>query len=649
MHKILDAYKTFEVRQAQLFAQMQSGKSGIFLGLAVRMLHESLVDRVYIICGSNEVELYDQMKDNWRDIKHLFATGPHANLATYHKMNTAVHIYKSSDLKRIPRDVSRSLIIWDESHFAQDVKNKPAEFLREAGFLVTGTEKSHETWVSKDSYFLSVSATPFAELAAAKGKTTQATHKATIVHKPADCYIGVTQLKAQLRKSFLIKSNVEGFKALLGTVAPKKYVLVRSRNIEVVQACCRELGIRCLEYTQGTKSNLAGGMNALKQEPAVTTVVCLKGMCKMGKVVPKRYIGMTFEETQTSNTDTVLQSFVGRMCGHNSPTDPYPDTLPLIYVPEKLMKGQANYTEIDRYIRMGDLEDILPVRAAHVAAPPKTQAMRTGLFSTVPIVVPLVDEDPEEYGAASALSDRFGALGNDQAWMVRNNADKEDILAAIRSHLTAHPLSDKRQQDDMLAKLTVGSLSCHNMHCYDYAEDLATGLEACAAANKRFDDKWTSADNFIKVYRKPGAHLDALYIAARTELAEYETVLEQKNALPTAEESSVFTQDELELVPTTALAPAPISHDVVLINSMLELQAFTNSLMTRAGIHTAYLHKSLKGNELVKTMLKRVKTEGAIRKGSKMFPRKANRDEYMVERITIEVKITVEITVRVSR
>jgi hypothetical protein len=82
---------------------------------------------------------------------------------------------------------------------------------------------------------------------------------------------------------------------------------------------------------------------------------------------------------------------------------------------------------------------------------------------------------------------------------------------------------------------------------------------------------------------------------------------------------------------------------------MLELQAFTNSLMTRAGIHTAFLHKSLKNNELVKTLLQRVKTEGAIRKGSKMFPRKANRDEYMLERITIEVKITVEITVRISR
>lgn len=635
MNKILAVYRG-GLRQTHLLAQMQSGKSGIFLGLALAMLEAGLVDRVFILCGSNEVELYDQMKDNWRLLLDRYAEN--VTGAVLRRVEHAVKIFKSTGangIDNMPRDFARTLVIWDEAHYAQDIGNKPAQYLQTAGVLVSGTEKSHSTWVDKDSYFLSVSATPFAAISCCKHKEfrDRITHTELVWHDPAPTYTGVGALKAHFRPSFTIKQNMAAFRDMLSTVKPRHYAMVRSRNLPLVAACCAELGIRFMEYTASTKHNLQKGLNCLRDQPDVTTVIGLKGMCRMGKVVPKRFIGLVFEEAQNTKTDTLLQSFVGRMCGHNSTEDPYPAEMPAIYVPAKFAKDES-FNEVDRFLAlMVDKKETIPKKAAHVAVEGTTQAERTGRYSIVPFFVPFRDEDEEDFGDAALAAEHV--LQEGQRWHP-TPADRTWYAEKIQAYLAANPLADACQMEHLLGRANVENIEFHNFECYNHVTDEDTGIEACERAGTAFEDQWKNNGRCIYVYRKPGTS-DGVWVTAFTTVAEEATVMEQKNAMPKAELTTVYARDEI--VPKTQVIKAE-NHPVSVVTSLEELCQFSAALM-KAGIHTAYIHNSLRALAAVKALTQRSKTEGASR-GGRYLPKAYNKEEFGL-RITLKVTVTITV------
>ena len=58
---------------AILLAQMQSGKSGTYLRLALECIHRGIFKKAYIICGSRDTTLREQTKENLLEAIDSFA------------------------------------------------------------------------------------------------------------------------------------------------------------------------------------------------------------------------------------------------------------------------------------------------------------------------------------------------------------------------------------------------------------------------------------------------------------------------------------------------------------------------------------------------------------------------------------------------
>jgi hypothetical protein len=115
-----------------------------------------------------------------------------------------------------------------------------------------------------------------------------------------------------------------------------------------------------------------------------STVVFVKGLCRMGTVVPKKHVSFVMElSSEESNTDTILQGLLGRMCGYISsssmPTQPAD-----IYIP-KLITTSG---EIERYIQFTETMESssIPHSAMNVKKPSKN--VSTSNTFIVPIHIP---------------------------------------------------------------------------------------------------------------------------------------------------------------------------------------------------------------------------------------------------------------------
>ena len=146
---------------ATFIAEMQSGKTGTYLELVAQMLLKKKVEKVYIICGCNEKELCDQLKqakadciedvnmndliavDNDDSLNEVDKSRKIKELLNQNKLKTQVsnqvEVIWSRDLKSGKRDLTEAerhqtkLIIWDESHYAEKHTNLPALWWKRNG------------------------------------------------------------------------------------------------------------------------------------------------------------------------------------------------------------------------------------------------------------------------------------------------------------------------------------------------------------------------------------------------------------------------------------------------------------------------------------------------------------------------------------
>lgn len=616
--KILGAFAA-KRRQVLLYAQMQSGKSGIFLLVACRMLTERIVKRVVIICGSNETELHNQMKSNWaKAVRQFVALSELSGDDAEDKisvLSSRVQIVKSTgtDGLAAARIIdSDTLLIWDESHFAQKIDNLPFKYLQDSGLSVSGTAVSDAKWESKNCYFLSVSATPFAEFSDThNAEYVSAVTRMVVYHEPdTEHYRGVKFYKnnGAIRSSFSLKTGGLRFRAILRRfTGSRQYALVRSRNLTELKALCAAEGVRYQEYTS-THADL-DGIDELAHAPVAFTVIGFKGKCRMGKEVPKNNIAFVFEEAKTSKTDCILQSFLGRMCGHG----PWGAALPEIYVPESFTQPHPKYeySELERYVRFTDGEIIAPAKADSIGKMPEKSGKLTLEVKRIPLA-----EDPENYEEIDAAMDAH-----------RTERRGHFIASALR-HIVREPYNDPIQQAEVLTLLTTpSSTEVHDMTAasYDYVRDPSNGVVATFDKGARWDDHWNAGKHF-KFYFSGSE----LFLVGYTENASEDVKKECHNAIVATTKREVWNPR------TDSLAAQFLN----IVHNEAELTVLQEKL-TAAGEHTLFVHKSLQRAPLIQLILKNAKKG----KGGKNWPRsqKAARTDFIriVLLITVEIKVTI--------
>lgn len=453
-NQIISTFNDDECHWAVLLAFPQSGKTQTFYYVACHMLcNRPDMDRVVVVCGNAENELSDQLRASKTEFIRLYVQTEHATLSpeitesVIRTLEARIQVWCGADLKRNsthPTSARNTLFIWEEAHYAQNKTNRPHKFFKNLCITADGEISNLEG--ERNNYVLTVSATPFSELS---NIWHHGQKKRVVRLEPAQGYKGP--------RHFLAAGAIVQFDPLLSceevvaqaiAEAPiaeaPKYAIVRVRDYkgkDNMAACIRvavEHGWAYRVYDSETKYHQANSMQSMDElavVPERNTLILIRGMCRMGKRVPKEHISFVMETSKDSDTDTVLQALLGRMFG-------YHDNMNIrVYI-----SSNIHLAEIVNYVCMMENPDDVPLqtmphRGKNLVAP------RIGnWYNNIPIIVRAaeeaedVEDDPnaEEYQndlTIQAIQAAFesGAIEN------HNCAEQTAEIREQIMHLSAEP------------------------------------------------------------------------------------------------------------------------------------------------------------------------------------------------------------------
>jgi hypothetical protein len=324
-----------------LWAQCQSGKTGTFHNVARRMLAFGLVDRVYLICGMSDTVLKEQAENDARRLSPVAMASGRFQI-----------IFLQDIVHRRPEiNTKRALIILDESHAAQDAKMSIHTFAARHGFDFCGT---NQRMIEDKTFILSVSATPYSEICnILHGRTP---NKFIVELAPGAGYKGIADYLygGKIKDTWKIEEDWATFRALLLSCRGRLWNLVRIYDVgtySFVKQKCEECGIQVFEYNGEHKDVIIDAVEgdprpSLDMPPPGLNIVMIKGCLRAGKVVPKKFINMCWEDSEDPRTDTVVQSLLGRMCGYE-----FGKQLPRIFLPKNITeesKGVVSMSQLKR-------------------------------------------------------------------------------------------------------------------------------------------------------------------------------------------------------------------------------------------------------------------------------------------------------------
>ena len=366
------------IRWALLLAQMQSGKTFTYAFVAAEMLRLKIVDKVVVFCGNAETALRDQTRNCYdTDFKKLYRS--------YLRMNgidetvidelVAPDVIFGTALKKRPAQYTRTLFIWDESHFAQNKEMMVDRYLERIGIIPNG---DYRPLKEKDIYVLSVSATPFSEVSDTFHETQG---KLIVRFLPNEHYIGVRMMTTAgmivpyknvstcLREQIVRTCEVfSGTKYGIVRIpcdkkdhgkADKNVNNIKQKIIEIAQS----LGWNILHYYTTDEDAELESLDVLETAPEKNTLILVKNLCRMGQQLKKEHISFVMETSASSSSDVVLQGLLGRMCGYDS------NLQIRICLNEKCYDGGS---ELTRYIQMFEGEmienipELMPTRAKNL-------------------------------------------------------------------------------------------------------------------------------------------------------------------------------------------------------------------------------------------------------------------------------------------
>ena len=112
-----------------LLAQMQSGKTGTYLYIACEMMRQNRCKHVIIMTGCREKLLKRQCECDLEKFRKAYCrdhaeklTGPEA--CDLQERLNQIKVVWGTDLRKTPLN-EHTLVIWEESHFAQSQDNEP--------------------------------------------------------------------------------------------------------------------------------------------------------------------------------------------------------------------------------------------------------------------------------------------------------------------------------------------------------------------------------------------------------------------------------------------------------------------------------------------------------------------------------------------
>jgi hypothetical protein len=380
-------------------APLQSGKTGTYQYLIRILLQMDMIDQAYITCGSNEIQLRDQVI---QDVKEWHGEGA---------LNQTVHVVFRQDFKKVNMVTRRVLIVNDESHLDCQKDQQLHKFLHRHGLSMAGTT---DMMRQNQVYMVSVSATPFAEESVMVHGHSHP--KAMVCLDVPANYYGPMEYHRDglLRETFSVLTN-DGATTFRDEVqrawGRNKYVILRIREsavasrqakrqtlpqeaqnngqlppthaegvLELIKSLVsRTPGARILRFTsQYTKERQQVAINrveanahftrygrripSLEVAPRVPTVILLDSRIRCGKRIHKAHIGMVWDSATKSKTDVILQGLLGRMCGYlGEEVEQVPlavEDRPVIYTNRALFQSEEDAT-----VPLSDLQRFEAVQA----------------------------------------------------------------------------------------------------------------------------------------------------------------------------------------------------------------------------------------------------------------------------------------------
>lgn len=334
-----------------LLAQMQSGKTGTYLYASLMMLYKGLVDNIIIVCGVSDINLRKQCNDDTRCAILSFCFGMISGtecLRFIEECESKIKVLFSQDIKSGEYIPDRTLIVWEESHYAQSKNNKPFKWFGENN-IEKAFSGDFENIMSRDIKILSVSATPLSEIIDNE-RTLQSKigEKSVVFLKPASSYRGLGSFIEEecVRTSFELTEKNKGklLEFMFIFQNTPKYLIFRTTKSIVLENIARELNYEVVEFNMDSEFDLND--KYLSKSPEKTTVIIVKGKCRLGCVIHKKNIGMVFESSKDSKADATFQGLWGRICGTSSPSDNFAETkTPLVFVTKDNIVRAKKYSD----------------------------------------------------------------------------------------------------------------------------------------------------------------------------------------------------------------------------------------------------------------------------------------------------------------
>ena len=540
-------------RYAMLIARCQAGKTGAFQELIRLMLLNCEINRAYILCGSSETELRDQ----------ALADTLAANPAAYARGD--IKVLFRQNFKGAELDVTRALIVVDESHMDQTQNQELDQFLARHGLSMDGDPR---VLAEKDTFMLSVDATPYSELSALLHK--ESPHPKHVEQlTPGPGYFGTQEyLYGGLMKDTYDISTAEAAFANMVRSGGKKYGLMRlnagkhagkhaEKQEAVATAVYRRLGGKVLYFTaKKTEIEIA----ALNDAPKVATLIIVRGRLRAGKVVPKQHISFVWEGAKTSKTDALLQGLLGRMCGYPiSAGNPYGygDEKPLIFLPQSALTRRegkvVKASEIERAIMEYPLA--LPTMGTNLKKVPIASRASNGTTECTPLRLTW-DADDDDWNFTEKFEEKF-SRGEDRLHIGQRC---HEILSKNLHLIRDSPNYSENQKKEILEQIEHANLTAPHSFALrnmegetqlNYFKKLREAHEAGTATGEPIDKCLPL--NFVVTYRDykaPHANHRHLYVVfyttATSGVVPGMMAVDLKSRIPQTNGNSVFTPHILE-------------------------------------------------------------------------------------------------------
>lgn len=397
--EIIAIFEEGRIHYVLFRAPLQAGKTGTYQPLIHRMLSRNMIDHAYILCGSSEIQLRNQVI---QDVKDWHGAG---------MLNRKVHVAFRQDFKKVTMKNRRVLIVNDESHLDCKKNQQLHKFLHRHRLSMSGTTPY---MLENKIYIVSVSATPFAEESVMVHGESQG-KRLVRFEIPPNYYGPMNYYRDQLLHPTFSVLTEEGARKFANAVqrawARHKYVIIRIREsaVESRQAKRAALSQEAQENGQLPLTNSEGVLDLIQRlvstranaqilhftskyekdkkqfaitqaeadahfrdtgirilsldvAPTVPTVILLDGRLRCGKRIHKAHIGMAWDSAAKSNTDVILQGLLGRFCGylgnrHGEVPEAVEDR-PVIYTNPSLFEKEKTAT-----FRLSDLERYEAVQA----------------------------------------------------------------------------------------------------------------------------------------------------------------------------------------------------------------------------------------------------------------------------------------------